>query len=217
MAKIVAQEQKDLPTLPDDTILFLLVDSTKIEEKDGRNGKWEKIEFKFKIVGVQAVGGGGDPSAYDALITEHIWGSIPFRLTDHPENKLKLWSEAILGIPIGEGFELDTDFYNGRQVRGIVSTFEKTRSGINPATGQPFVGHQISALLPAAGTAPQAAPVQQGYSFNTPPVPQAQQAQQPQAAQPTLDPWATQPQQQAAADPWGTPAPGQQFSEEPPF
>ena len=178
MAKIVAEQQKDFATLPDDSILHLKVDEITIKNVDGRNGPWEKMEVKFKVLGIQAIGDGSDPEDYEDLIAGPIWGSVPFRLTDGAENKLRLWTEAILGIEVGEGFELDTDVFLNRKCRGVTSTYNKR--SIDPATNQPFKGHQIASLLPMGGDVPQqAAPQGGGWSMQNPPQPQAQVAQNP--------------------------------------
>ena len=79
-----------------------------------RGGNWEKARFEFKILGIQAIGGAGSDArakeGYESWITRSIWGSVPWRLTDSPENRLRIWAEAILsGRTWGEGFELDSE------------------------------------------------------------------------------------------------------------
>lgn len=208
MAKITVEEQKDLTLLPTDSIIHLKVDEIDVKEIDGRHGKWEKLEFKFKVLGIQAVGDGSSPEAYEDLIAGPIWGSVPFRLTDSPENKLRQWAEAILGMELGVGYELDTDLFLNRECRGITTQYDKRSKD---AQGNPFKGHQVDSLLPKQGYAQQA-PTQQ---YAAP-----QQYAQPQQgyAQPgqQQDPWSTpgQPAQPAVQDPWGAPGVG---SDEPPF
>lgn len=208
MAKIVVEEQKDFALLPVDSILHLKVDELEVKEVDGRNGKWEKLEITFKVLGIQAIGDGTPIADYEEqIIGSKIWGSVPFRLTDSAENKLRIWSEAILGVEMGVGFELDTDLFVGREVRGLTSQYEKRD---RDAKGNPIKRHQINSLLPKA---------------NNPVVGQGVQPQQ-QYAQP--DPWASVQQQAPANDPWGQPQqaaqpqyvqPQQQmqYDEEPPF
>lgn len=155
MAKIVMEEQEDYPVLPADSILFLKIDNTEVRQVSGRNGDWEKLEFTFKILGIQACGDGGPTERFDSLVTSKIWGSVPFRLTESAENKLRLWLEAIFKMELQVGFELDTDYLVGKEVRGITSTYDK--KSIDPKTGQPFKAHQITSLLPMGGDIPQAA------------------------------------------------------------
>jgi len=184
MAKIIVEEQKDLTLLPIDSILHLKVDELTIRDVDGRHGKWQKLEFKFKILGIQAIGDGSPAEQYEDVIASPIWGSVPFRLTDSAENKLRQWAEAILGIQLGVGFELDTDLFLNRECRGITTQYDKRTT--NPATGQPFKAHQIDALL------------SRGDLYSTP----AQQPAQhwsPPAQPPVQDPWASQQPQTAGA------------------
>lgn len=189
MAKITVQEQKDLTVLPIDSIVHLKVDELKIREVDGRHGKWEKLEFKFKILGIQATGDGSPVDQYEDAIASPIWGSVPYRLTDSAENKLRQWAEAILGIEMGVGFELDTDLLLGRECRGITSQYDKRAKD---AQGNPIKAHQVDSLLPR-GNLPQAA-------SHSPSQPSVQ------------DPWAPQPQQQPPQ-----PALPQQGWDDPPF
>ena len=192
MAKIILEEQPEFAVLPAESILHLKVEEVSVKDVDGRNGSWQKLEFKFKILGIQAIGDGGQPEDYESLITQHIWGSVPFRLTDSAENKLRLWAESILQMELGVGFELDTELFLRREVRGITSTYNKRAT--DPRTGQPFKAHQVESLLPKGGS------------------PQAQQQ----------NPWTQQQQptqQPAQESPWvtsGAPATSSTW-EDPPF
>jgi len=188
MAKLIVEEQKEFTLLPEDTILLLKVDELKEVDLVSAHGPWTKLEIKFKIMGVQAVGGGGDPSEYEDMIAGPIWGSVPLKLTDSPENKLRQWAEAIFGVEMGVGFELDTELFLSRQVRGVTSQYKKKDLD---SKGNPVFKHQIGALLPVSGGFAAAA---------TQPVPAA-----------AADPWATPAQPAAPAnDPWavGSDGPG---------
>jgi hypothetical protein len=152
MAKLVAEEHKDFLLLPADSILFLKVadcEVREVERRSGSGGSWQKIEFTFNITGIQHVGDGSDPSEYSEIVGTKIWGSAPFRLTDSEENKLKRWVEAILGVQVTVGFELDTDYLVNRECRGTTTQYEK--KNINHVTGLPYKGHQIQDLLPKGG------------------------------------------------------------------
>lgn len=181
MAKLIVEEQKEFSVFPPDSILLLKVDELEVKDVQGRNGDWQKLEAKFKVLGIQTVSE-GSPEDYEDMIAGPIWGSVPMRLTDNPENKLRLWAEAILGIQLGIGFELDTDLFLNRQCRGITGQYEKRT--VNPQTGKNFKAHQIVALLPwesSYGQTQQSAPAQQnptqqqGFSMVSTPSPQAQQ------------------------------------------
>lgn len=191
MAKITVEHQDEILTFPPDTILDLKIEEANVVTVQGQRGDWQKIEFVFKILGIQAIGDGGDPALYEGWLTRNIYGSVPFRLTDNPENRLRIWAEAIFRQELGVGFELDTDLFVGRHVRGLTSQYDaKGRD----SQGRPFKRHQIETLLPAAGgSTTQAAPAA------------APAAAPVTAGAPAADPWATPGTQ----DPWG--------SEEPPF
>lgn len=176
MAKIVAEKQDEILTFPAETILELKIMESEIKTQSGRNGDWEKVECKFKILGIQVIGDGGNPDDYDNWIGKEIWGSVPFKLTDHPENRLRQWSEAIFRQDIGIGFELDTDLFVNRQVRGVTGTW------IKKVGGQEYLRHQVDSLLPFNGGSASA-----GAS-----------APAAAAAPAAADPWAT------PGDPWGS-------------
>jgi len=154
VVKLVAEEHKDFQLLPADSIVFLRVADTEVRDIERRNGgTWQKLEFTFEITGIQQLGDGSDPARFTEAVGSKIWGSSPFRLTDSPENRLKRWIEAILGLEITAGFELDTDYLRNRECRGTTSVYDKRTT--NPQTGLPYQGHQIEDLLAkASGNSP---------------------------------------------------------------
>lgn len=170
MAKITVEKQEEILTFPKDSILELKIEESNIEEVNGRSGPWEKVSMKFKILGIQAIGDGGSTEPYMNWIGQSMWGSVPFKLTDHPENKLRIWSEAIFRQELGVGFELDTDMFVGRQVRGVTGTYQKTLSN-----GDKVERHQIDTLLPFGG--------------GQPATPRPAQAAAPAPQQTAQDPW----------------------------
>jgi hypothetical protein len=173
MPKLIAEEHKDFQLLPKDSMLFLRIVDLEVRDVERRNGgHWQKLEFTFEVTGIQQIGDGSDPSTYSEMVNSKIWGSAPFKLTDSPDNKLKRWIEAILGLEITAGFELDTDYLLKREVRGTTSVYEKRNK--NPRTGLPFMGHQVEDLL-AKGSANPALGGWGGQGG-------AQPAQQPQQA-----------------------------------
>jgi hypothetical protein len=180
--KIVMEEYEEFPVLPAESIVSLKVTSLEVKEVSGSKGSWQKLEITFKILGIQAVGDGGPTDPYDSLITSKIWGSVPFRFTDSPENKLKQWVEALLGMELSTGFELDTDLLVDRKVRGITSTYDK--KSMDPRTGKPFKNHQIDSLLPASGE------VLSSATASPAPTAMGSWGAAPTAA---ADPWATDP------------------------
>lgn len=141
MAKITLEEQPEFLTFPAESILDLKIEECNIRTVQGNRGDWQKVECKFKILGIQALGDGSPKEPYDVMITQYIYGSVPFRLTDSPDNRLRQWAEAIFNMELGLGFELDTDAFVGRQCRGITSTYQ----------GKNGIKHQIDSLLPKSG------------------------------------------------------------------
>lgn len=135
------EEAQTFGVLPVDTILQVEVEEVTEKFVEGKNGKegWNKIEFKFLILDVPT----SLQDEFGSLIATRIWGSVSARFTDHPDNKLRQWAEALLGVSVNEpGFELDTDILVGRKARAVVSQYTK-RDGT--------AAHQVAALLPAAG------------------------------------------------------------------
>lgn len=183
MAKITLEDQPELHTFPADSILELKIEECNIKTVQGDRGDWEKLEFKFKILGIQAIGDGSPQHLYENWITNAIWGSTSARLTNAADNRLRNWAEAIFRQELGLGFELDTDLFVGRKVRGLTSTY-KTRNGHDR--------HQIDALLPFGGMATAGAPAQVGVA--------------PPQAPVSADPWAAQPPA-AASQSWGSDEP----------
>lgn len=145
MATIKMEEAKDWTVLPEGTIITVKVLDEQTEELDGKYGKWTKLNVTFEIIDA--------PEPYKSspdVIGSKIWGGIPFRFEDDPENPLKNWAEAILGFDLAGnvGFELDTSDWVGRKCRAVVRTFTK-RNGKE--------GHGVDALLPL-GSGTTAAP-----------------------------------------------------------
>lgn len=136
MAKIAMEEAQEWTVLPENTIITVKVLDSKVEELDGKYGKWQKLNVTFEIVDAP------EPYASKAdVIGSKIWGGIPFRFEDDPDNPMKNWTEAILGFDLSEqvGFEVETDDWVGRKCRAVVRTFTK-RNGKE--------GHGVDALLP---------------------------------------------------------------------
>lgn len=77
------------------------------DEKTGEPVK--KFEFKFRV---------DDPSGdHDG---QFLWGETSTKLTDHPENRLHNWAEALLGQRLPPHYKLNTDDLQDRDCRIIV-------------------------------------------------------------------------------------------------
>lgn len=203
MAQTKLVHQEDRITFPVDSLLSLRILEARVDELPSRNGgTWEKLNCKFQIQQVLAIGGAGpDAVQYFAnWVGEDIYGSVRFYLSDKEDNELRLWLEAIFEIPAGQGlpvgFEFDTNMLPGRFCRGITGQYLSKKTD---TSGTPFPRHEVKSLLRPDGNAVAAS--QQQYAQPSPsqwgqpdPAAQQQAQQAPQGAQ------------QAQ---WGQPAPGQ--------
>lgn len=139
MAKITLEEaqESEFLTLPQDALIKVRVLEHKIENLDGKYGPWQKINFKFEILEVLFPQTGFEP-----CVGQWIFGGVPFRFTDHPDNALKQWVEAIYGLELAPGFELDTDQLDGRECKAVVENYTKNNG---------FEGHRVGSLVPLGG------------------------------------------------------------------
>jgi hypothetical protein len=155
---IKATQGEDFIVLPKDLVITVRVDETKVETIPGKNGNdpWEKLDFKFTITNVAN-------EQYSEAVGQTIWGGVAFRLTDHPDNRLKQWVEALLGIEVSEGFELDTDMLSHRTARAIVDNYPRKTGGF---------AHKVGALLPATDPGQAAASAALGGQSAPQPAPQ---------------------------------------------
>lgn len=135
------EEAESFGVLPVDTIIQVEVAEITERPVPGKNGNpdWMKLEFKFRILGVP-----DNLSEHRNLVGSHIWGNVSAKFTDHPDNKLRQWSESLLGVSVNQpGFELDTDILVGRKARAVISQYQR-----KDLTWQ----HQVATLLPAGGS-----------------------------------------------------------------
>jgi hypothetical protein len=143
MAKLTVEKVDEYPVLPPDKIIQVEVVDVTEREVTSAKGDWMKFEFKFRILAVPT----DLESDYGVLVGSHIWGSVPARLTTHPDNKLRQWSESLLNMDdLPEGYALDTDDLIGKRGRALISNYEK-RDGKSQ--------HQVNSILPfAPGSVP---------------------------------------------------------------
>lgn len=138
MAQLVVEKVDEYPVLPPDKIVQVEVVDVTEREVSSAKGDWMKFEFKFRILAVPS----DLESDYGVLVGSHIWGSVPARLTTHPDNKLRQWSESLLNLDdLAEGYSLDTDDLIGRKGRALVTNYQK-RDGKSQ--------HQVGSVLPFA-------------------------------------------------------------------
>lgn len=189
MPKFTMQEHdpNKYKVLPPDSIVQVEVVEITEREVNGAKGTWTKLEFKFNVIDV--------PDAmrdeYSEVVGGPIWGSVSARFSEHPDNKLRQWAEALFGIELSVGYELDTDDLIGKRARAAITNYTKRDGG---------KAHQVDTLFPLTAYASASAPIIQ----EAPAAP----AQSPLSAYRT--PQSTQP------DPWLAPA-GSQYDTDPPF
>lgn len=197
MAKLIVEEAKDYSVLPEDTIVGIEVEDITEREVPGVGGHegWTKLEFKTVIRELPTHL--AEVAEYRELLDTTLWGSVSMRLTQHPDNKLRQWAEALLDMgPLPVGFELDTDMLKRRRGRAVVGHYTK-RGSTSPRM-------RINAILP---------PAPMGSGSGRPAAP----AWTPTPAQPSQSPPQPPPPQPA---PWSTPAASTGSSwddDEPPF
>lgn len=135
------EEVEEFVALPEDSVITAKIEKVELETVNGRDGAtWEKVAFKFKILSVDLVGDGGDPADYAMLPGSPIFGGVSARFTTHPDNKLRQWVEAILGMQLTPGFDLDLDSLVGRKVRCVTTQYTKKDATV--------ASQKVASLLP---------------------------------------------------------------------
>lgn len=146
MVLLILEEAQEFEVLPADSVIQVKVLAIEKKTVDSGQQPWDKLEFKFEVVRVFVPG-------YESVVGAPIWGSVAARFTTHSDNKLRHWAEALLGMTLEVGFELNTDYLVGRQAKAVTRQY-KTRTGQDR--------HQVDSLLPMGdpilGARPQAPP-----------------------------------------------------------
>lgn len=154
--KLTMEEAEEFVVLPAGSLITVRIDEIEQRTATTRNGKeFEKLNFKFTVVNIIALGdgGSGDPDDYAECVGNPIYGSVSARFTTSTENKLRQWVSAILGgVELEAGFELDTDLLIGQRVRALTAQYTKK--------GYSSPSQMVEALVPALEVpgAPAAAP-----------------------------------------------------------
>lgn len=94
----------------------------KAKLMDIKERRWDdggrSIEFRFRI------NSDGDP--HDGT---DVWGKTSDKFVAHPNCKLYSWSEALLGMKLPGGYNLDADDLLNRECQIIVGKREYTQNG----------------------------------------------------------------------------------------
>lgn len=106
----------DFKPIPEDTIVEGELLNVKVKEmpyKDDQGNAVERTEFEFVIT----------EDGYDG---RRLWGTTGTKLVDHPDCKLKAWSQEIFGQEFPPNYRLDTDILIGKRARLVVGYREYT-------------------------------------------------------------------------------------------
>lgn len=105
--------------IDEDTIVegeLLAVKNKEMPYKDDNGNPVERTEFEFVIT----------DEGFDG---RRLWGTTGTKLVDHPDCKLKAWSQEIFGQEFPPGYRLDTDILIGKRARLVVGYREYEKNG----------------------------------------------------------------------------------------
>lgn len=118
MASFTLEEREDteFEVIPADTVLETTLEEVEVKESpfwldddDHSKGKKKQVSFKFKVT---------EEGDYKNRV---LWGNTPTTFSTHPDCKLRVWVQEILGQDdLGGGFTFDTDHIEGLPVKVVV-------------------------------------------------------------------------------------------------
>lgn len=125
MPKYTVDEAPPSLDIEDDEVFT--AELVSIAERDREVKRGERKGEKYKVLNwkfvIQDDGGEFDDRP--------IWGDISPDLNDHPNNKFRAWSAAVLGGALPVGYDLDTDDLVGQTVKIVVGRREYEKDGDN--------------------------------------------------------------------------------------
>jgi hypothetical protein len=150
--KLTLEEGQEFPILPDDAIVPARI--VEIESRDPNEFRsWPDMQWKFTVLDVPS-------QEFSSLIGSHLWGQTTQRFTLHPDNKLRQWLEAALGVDLTEpGVEVETDAAVNREVRVLIGSYDGKKGKRNKVVGVLPKAPGASYPGVAAANDPWAAPV----------------------------------------------------------
>lgn len=137
MSKLTLEKFEERPVIADGETVAVEVTRAEIRETpfdDPANPgkkKWE-VSFSFKITDPDPVlcllpnDEGGVDEISVTVFDQILFGNTPTTFSTHPDCKLRLWAQEILGgttLPVD--FELDTDDLVGLPCRAVVGVRER--------------------------------------------------------------------------------------------
>lgn len=99
------EDQPDV-TIPEDTIVRARLEELKVEtfswndKRTGERKEAEKLIWWFEIT---------EDGPQGLWMSRRIKGETGAKLTNHPNNRFRAWSESLLGRDIPVGFQLSTE------------------------------------------------------------------------------------------------------------
>ena len=108
-----SDEKKEFEPFEDGMVIEAEVLGVEQKTKKIRGDELERIEFAFKIV---------DPQG--KYNNRRVWGDTSTSFVDHPECKLRAWTQEIMGVDLPKGFKLNTDDLIGSRCRVAITTYE---------------------------------------------------------------------------------------------
>lgn len=146
MGKYQVEDEPDR-TIPEDTIVRARLEEVKEEtipftykrgEKKGQKGEFTKLTWWWLVTDKEAGEG-----LYEG---RKIKGECDAKLTNHPGNKFRNWSEAILGreLEVGQGVDPEEDLQG--LVADISIKHRKYESG-----GEERIAEEVDEVISAGG------------------------------------------------------------------
>lgn len=144
--KLTDSDSSEFPqyeAIPENTVL--LTEVVKVEERDSffniddndpSLGKKRQVSFRFKVT---------DPdSEYNG---RNVWGTTPTTFSTHPDCKLRVWVQEILGVDgLPKDFEFEEEDLEGSAVKVVMRNYQKKN-----ADGSTTTKDSVSDLMRASG------------------------------------------------------------------
>lgn len=119
--KLTESDGEEYVAIPANSVL--LAEVLKVEERDSffwndvddhSKGKQREVSFRFKVI---------DDGEYNG---RNIWGKTPTTFSTHPDCKLRVWVQEILGVDdLPKDFEFEEEDLEGSEVKIVVSNYDK--------------------------------------------------------------------------------------------
>lgn len=113
------EEAEDRPEITDDQKFLAVVKSIEMKDKtDSKGEAYQQVEWKFELV---------DPDGDQDGRT--IYGKTSPKFVDHPECRLKNWTEAVMGEIFDIDYKIDMDDVLDRECVAVLGVRTYTKDG----------------------------------------------------------------------------------------